>query len=60
MLVKIKNKIYDSNKEPIMLILSEEDKENIKNMESSCKKYCSYPEGMEIFKIQTFMNLNKV
>ena len=45
MKVKIKDKIYDSNEEPIMLILNDQDKENIKNMHVDCSKICSYPEG---------------
>jgi len=41
--VKINNTVYDSNKEPIMIILEDCDKENIKNM-GTAKKYCSCPE----------------
>ena len=41
--VKIGNKIYDSKDEPIMLILSPLDKENISNMDKDHLKYCSFP-----------------
>ena len=44
MKVKIGDKIYDSNDEPIMIILEDVDKYNIKNM-GDAKKYCSFPGG---------------
>lgn len=44
MIVKIGNKFYDSNDQPIMIILSEKEKTLISNMGDS-KKYCSYPEN---------------
>jgi len=43
MRIKIGDKIYDSEKEPIMIILNEEDKKNIKNMSPDATKYCEYP-----------------
>jgi len=46
MKVKIGDKIYDSLKEPIMFILSESDKKNIREMSSKCNKYCSFPSNM--------------
>lgn len=42
MKVKIGNTIYNSNEEPIMLILSESDKENITNMATEAIKFCSF------------------
>ncbi len=42
MKVKIGNKIYDSENERVMIILSDGDKKNIQNMEPDCNKYCSY------------------
>ena len=44
MKIKIGEKIYDSTDEPIMVILSDKDKENIKNMLPECSKYCSFPD----------------
>lgn len=41
MKVKIGDKIHDSNEEPIMLILDDQDKENIKNMHSDKYKFIS-------------------
>lgn len=57
MKVKIGDRIYDSNDEPIMLILSDIDKENIKNMHSDATKYCTYPDDEEysVNKIKRFM-----
>lgn len=43
MKVKVGNKIYDGENEPIMVILSQDDKYNITNMHPDATKYCSYP-----------------
>ena len=43
MKVKIGNRIYDSEHEIIMIILSDADKKNIAEMHPDCEKYCSYP-----------------
>jgi hypothetical protein len=47
MKVKIGNKIYDSNDEPIMLIMSNDEKELINKMEDqgTLSKFCSYPDN---------------
>lgn len=56
MLVKIGNTIYDAEKEPIMIMLSKEDRENIKNMAPGARKYCVYPdEGWTENQIKNFM-----
>jgi len=55
MKVKIGNTIYDGSKEPIMLILSEEDKYNISHMRLQDTKYLSYPENMSEEKAKEFM-----
>ena len=44
MKVKIGNKIYDSNVEPIMIIFSPGEREQIKNMAADATKYCIYPD----------------
>jgi len=46
MKVKIGDIIYDSSKEPILLILSNQDKVNIGNMEEWANKFCSYPDSV--------------
>ena len=43
MKVKVGNKIYDSEKEPVMVILNERDKEHISNLGNNTK-YCNYPD----------------
>lgn len=56
MQVKIGNKIFDSDEEPILLILSEDTKENIAAMDSSATRYCEYPEGWDADAILEWMN----
>ena len=55
MKVKVGNKIYDAENEPIMVILNDNDKENIARMLPDATKYCSYPEGYDETKIKGFM-----
>ena len=43
MKVKVGDKIYDGEKEPVMVILTDDDKENIANMAPEAHKYCAYP-----------------
>ena len=43
MKVKIGDTVYDAADQPIMVILSEQDKINIKNMLPEATKYCMYP-----------------
>ena len=57
---KIGNKIYDSNDEPIMVILDKQDVEYISNMPKHNTKYCSYPEtGYSEEDIKEFMKLKE-
>jgi hypothetical protein len=56
MRVKIGHKIYDSNEEPILLILSDEDKENIAKMIPGAHKFCSYPDHLVASEIIKWMN----
>ena len=44
MKVKIGDKIYDGAIEPVMVILTDDDKANISNMPPNNFKYLSYPE----------------
>jgi hypothetical protein len=57
MKVKIGKKIYDSSKEPIMVILSDSDKINISNMLEGSTKYCSYPDNTPAAEIKAFMEV---
>jgi len=47
MKIKVGDKIYDGDKEPVMIILSEADKKNISQMSPTATKYCSYPDTPE-------------
>ncbi len=61
MKVKIKNKIYDTNDEAVMLIFENSDERKkliskLRNMMMSNKKYCMYPDGeYNIEEIKKFM-----
>lgn len=57
MKVKIGEKIYDSNEEPILIVLSDDDKENINNMIPEATKYCSFPDIYDLVKIKEFMKI---
>ena len=47
MKVKVGNTIYDGEREPVMVILTDQDKKNIANMDLEATKYCVYPtEGL--------------
>lgn len=43
MKVKVGDKIYDGNDEPVMVILTDQDKSLISNMSPYNNKFCSYP-----------------
>lgn len=58
MKVKIGDRTYDGDVEPIMIILSDADKENITNMNVSCTKYCVYPDDYQ-GDIDEFMELRR-
>lgn len=47
MKIKIGTKIYDAEKEPIMLILTDQDKSNIKNMLPECSKFVIFPDNLD-------------
>jgi hypothetical protein len=57
MKVKIGEAIYDSEAEPIMLILSAEEKGHIANMAEWATKYCSAPENMNPKELERFMQV---
>ena len=54
--VKIGEKIHDASKEPIMLILSKIDKDNIKNMTEESARYCCFPDSLSEDEVLKFMN----
>lgn len=54
MKVKIGEQIFDSEVQPVMVILSEEDKKNIATM-GDAAKYCGYPDDWAVEDIVDFM-----
>jgi len=42
MWIKVGDKVYNSEDQPIMVILTDQDKENINNMSKDAYKYCQY------------------
>jgi hypothetical protein len=59
MKVKIGDKIYDGANEPVMVILTPEDKKNIANMAEHATKYCMYPDGTDVDWIFEWMDTRK-
>lgn len=55
MKVKVGNKIYDSNEEPIMIILDDTDKENISKMHKDKYKFISYPSDMKVDDVKSWI-----
>ena len=47
MKVQIGNSIYDADREPIMIILTDQDKKNIANMDKCCSKYVVFPDDFD-------------
>lgn len=61
MKVKVGDTIYDGDKEPVMVILSDTDKDNIAKMDSDNTKYCCFPNVPEWMtgnyqRLQVWMN----
>jgi len=56
MKIKIGNVIYDSEQQPIMVILTQKDKENITNMPPDATRYCEFPDGSDPVKIELWMS----
>ncbi len=47
MKIKVGNKIYDGDKEPVMVILSDLEKQQIAQMAPDATMFCSYPSTEE-------------
>lgn len=56
MKVKIGDLLVDSKDEPVMVVLSEQDKKNIANMRPTCTKYFAGPDTMPEREIDEFMD----
>lgn len=57
MLVKIGDKICDSDVEPIMIVLEEHEKLDIAYMKNEDYKYACFPEQYSEFQMLEFMNI---
>lgn len=55
MKVVVGDNTYDGDKIPVMVILSNEDKDNIVNMEKHAACYCSYPANRSKANIEKWM-----
>jgi len=55
MKVKIGNKTYNAEEEPILLILSQQDKSNIAHMDNSATHYCAFPSTIDPEFIKNWM-----
>ena len=51
MKLMVNEHIYDGEKEIVMVILTDRDKENIKNMDKDCNVYCEYPDEEDTNKV---------
>ena len=58
MKVKIGNTVYDAEKTPIMLILTDLDKDNIKNMHPTAEKFILFPEDEKIEEIKNWAEVD--
>ncbi len=56
MKVRVKDEVYDSTDEPIMLYLDEIDKDNIFQMEKGEPLYARFPKGTDPAEAEKWMN----
>jgi hypothetical protein len=57
MKVKVGDKIYNGEDEPVMVILTDSDKKNIANMLPECTKYAMYPDEYKHVDIEEWMGI---
>ena len=55
MKVKVGEQVYDSEEIPLMLILTQADKDRIAAMAPGATKYASFPRGMSIPEVEAWM-----
>lgn len=58
MKIKVGDQMFDGKEVPIMVILSDKDKENISNMAYDVIKYCEFPDGMPVDDVKAFMEMD--
>lgn len=59
MKVKIKDQVFDSDQEPIMIVLEGDEKQLISSMSEEDKRFCVYPDTMSEEDIVKFMNIGE-
>ena len=57
MRVKVGDTVYDAEEQPVMVILSAKDKENIASMMPEDTKYLAFPDGMNKDEATKFMEV---
>lgn len=57
MKIKIKDQIFDSSQEPIMIVLEDDEKQLIASMTEEDKRFCIYPDTMSEEEVVKFMNI---
>ena len=57
MLVKVGDTIHSSSEEPLMIIVTNNEKELIGSMDPHNDKFCSYPGHMSEEEIELFMDI---
>ena len=45
MKVVIGEEVFDARDVPIVIVMDEDDKKNLRNMDSKANKYCAYPDA---------------
>lgn len=56
MLIKVRGKVYSSANEPVMVVLSTQDKANIAQMQERAHKYCAFPDQADKRTIAAWMS----
>lgn len=55
MKVKVGNTVTDGDHQPVMVILTQQDKINISRMTEETTKYCGYPAEMHESEVKVWM-----
>jgi hypothetical protein len=55
MIIKVEDSFYHATDQPVMVILTPQDKANIANMPANATKYCAFPDRMSREQIEEWM-----
>ena len=55
MKVIVDGHVYDGKKDIVVVMLTDSDKKNIKNMNKECNIYCEFPDDMDIEKVNGYL-----